>query len=289
MELIVNKTIDIQHNMIAVQSNIQDKLKKWDLVVIESNVLHAKKDIAQINKDKKSFSDYCKKFLYEIEVPIKEFKAKQKEIESLYDDAILRLSSQVQKFETIKLEDIAIKIISYKNNMCEEKGIDNKLVSVENLILLSSVNEKGSISKKTIDCISNKIIIVETQILKHKVDIQEKYLKDEKIRLDEIQAERERVETKSIDAIQKGRDIAETKRLNDIEISKNKYNKIVADGVGIKYDSELDTNNNSNSKTDFKVIVMFSINAPSQIPQNAVENKVFNRLTELGLKDFKLI
>ena len=266
MELIVSKKVEIKHNMELIQQHIANTLKKYDVVVTEDTVKDTKVLMSNINKDKKDFADKCKMFIAEIEAPIKEFKLNKKSIEDIFDDARFRLAVQVVKFETIKLDEISKVIIQTKVDMCENKGIDQSKVSVEDLIKLSSVTSTGKANKATITAIDNRILRVEAQILKQQAESIEKAIRYEKIRFDAINQERERFERHPIDDIVRQRTISEQA---PVETAKDDQQVI-----------------DTNSKKIFKVLVEFSVCAPQHILQSAVENKVSSRLNDLGIKDF---
>ena len=286
MELIVSKKVEIKHNMELIQQHIANTLKKYDVVVTEDTVKDTKVLMSNINKDKKDFADKCKMFIAEIEAPIKEFKLNKKSIEDIFDDARFRLAVQVVKFETIKLDEISKVIIQTKVDMCENKGIDQSKVSVEDLIKLSSVTSTGKANKATITAIESRILIIESMIIKQEQDAKEKALRDEAIRLEAIQQERDRVEQKRLDDIAKAdakvkydlaKGFAEAKTEaapKTVEVKKEVISDI----------EQLDIS--EDSKKIFKVLVEFSVYAPQHILQSAVENKVSSRLNDLGIKDF---
>ena len=275
MKLIVNKKIEISHNMESILQSYQDMLKKYDVVVTEDTVKDTKVLMASINKDKKDFTDKCKLVLSEIEAPIKEFKLKKKEIESLFDESRLRLSSQVQNFEILKLEQISDCIIKTKVDMCNEKGIDQSLVSVEDLIKLSAVTTTNKPTKATITAIENKILVAESIIIKQQQEIKEKALRDEQIRLDAIQQERERVEQKRLADIERSRIESEKEQEKIVDI-------VVTNSV--KEPVSIDNDN-----TIHKILIELDVTAPSKIPTSEVLNKTYILLKKLGLTDFRVI
>jgi hypothetical protein len=156
MELVVKKTVEIQHNTQSVKAEIEKQLKQYDVVVTDDTVKDTKKLMADINKNKQAFSDACKNYLADIEAPVKAFKSEKKEVEGLFIDARLRLSSQVDKFESKKLDEISNIVINAKNVMCNEKGINPDSVSVEDLIKLSAITTTNKLAKTTITAIENK-------------------------------------------------------------------------------------------------------------------------------------
>ena len=281
MKLIVNKKIEISHNMESILQSYQDMLKKYDVVVTEDTVKDTKVLMANINKDKKDFTDKCKLVLSEIEAPIKEFKLKKKEIESLFDESRLRLSSQVQNFEILKLDQISDCIIKTKVDMCNEKGIDQSLVSVEDLIKLSAVTTTNKPTKATITAIENKISVAESIIIKQQQEIKEKALRDEQIRLEAIQQERERVEKKRLADIERSR--IESEKEQEQEQEKAKVVDTVVTNL-FKGPVSID-----NGNTIHKFIIELDVAAPSTIVRNQVHEMTYKSLTKLGLTDFRIV
>lgn len=192
-ELSVTHKFDLVSNMAEVKEAIAETIKKYDVVVTEDGIADAKELMAQFNKDKKEFSSTCKKFIDAISEPITEFKAQQKEIEKMYDDGRAKIADQVAKFESKKLEIIAVLVRAYRNTNCESKSISIEAVSVEDLIMLSAVssNSKGySLTKKTTDAIDQRIQAVENEILKARLEAEEKAKRDREI-ADQARAEAE--------------------------------------------------------------------------------------------------
>lgn len=261
MELVVKNTVEIQHNMQSVKTEIQNQLKQYDIVVTDDTVKDTKKLMADINKNKQAFSDACKKYLTEIEAPVKAFKSEQKEVESLFVDARLRLSSQVDKFESKKLDEIADIVINTKNVMCNEKGINQDRVSVEDLIKLSAFTTTNKLAKTTLTAIENKILLVEDEILREKQAEQDRETEKERIRQEAIQQERLRVEQEREKKLKK--EVVE-------EVNQLEPEPVIQD----------------DGKTLHKVVVEFSVTAPSHIPYEAIKNKVSEKLSSFGLKEF---
>jgi hypothetical protein len=280
MKLEVQKKVEISHNMEDLLIEIKNTLQKYDVVINEDTLKDTKILMASINKDKQEFADACKIYLLEIEAPIKAFKIKKKEIEDLFIDARLRLSSQVDKYEVIKLDEISDTIINTKNNMCNEKGIDTSKVSVEELIKLSAVTTTGKASKATITIIENKILIVEAEIAKQEAATKEKMMRDEQIRIDAIQKERERVEKNRLDNIE----LVEQKVKQDLA-------EVLTESQGVKKPITPPVQEetiNENGKKVFKVLIEFSVTAPSHLLHNSVCNTVYKGLMDLGLKKIKI-
>lgn len=183
-DLVVTHKFDLKSNMEEVKASIAAAIAKYDVVVSEDRLTEAKELMATFNKDKKAFTDKCKEFLGIIAAPIDDFKAKQKEIEKLYDDGRAKIADQVAKFEAKKLIEIEGVLEAYKNEVCEAKQINPESVVVKDLVQLSAVNTNKtgySIAKKTAETIDARIQAVELQILKAKQEEAEKAAREREI------------------------------------------------------------------------------------------------------------
>lgn len=201
-ELIVTHKINIKSNMAELKAVIAEQIAKYDVVVTEDRIGEAKDLMAQFNKDKKAFTDKCKEFLGEVSKPIDAFKAEQKAIEAMYDDGRQKIADQVAKFEAKKLEIIKGLLETHRDLQCEAREIDPSSITITDLIKLTAVNVNKNgytVAKATADVIEQRIQAVENQILKAKLEAEEKAKRDreiaEKARLEaEAKAQREKEE-----------------------------------------------------------------------------------------------
>lgn len=119
-----------------------------------------------------------------ISEPITTFKSQQNEIEAMFDDGRTKIANQVKKFEANKLEIIGVLVRAYRNMNCQSRSINIDAVSVEDLVMLSAVstNKNGhSLTKKTTDSIDARIQLVENEILKARLEAEEKAKRDREI------------------------------------------------------------------------------------------------------------
>lgn len=183
-ELIVTHKFDLVSNMDDVKASIAETIAKYDVVVVEDRLGEAKELMATFNKDKKEFSATCKKFIDTISEPITQFKVSQKEIEKMYDNGRAKISDQVTKFEATKLDEIKHLILSYNFDECIARGINKDSVSLLDLVMLSAVstNKTGyTLTKKTTDAIDQRIQAIENEILKARLEAEEKAKRDREI------------------------------------------------------------------------------------------------------------
>lgn len=94
--------------------------KYMGLVVTEEAVADAKKDMAELNKAKKSIDDARKEAVRRVSEPIRAFEAQIKEVCAIFDRAYQGLSQQVKAFEDAQREakrkDVAGLIIEANMN-----------------------------------------------------------------------------------------------------------------------------------------------------------------------------
>jgi hypothetical protein len=214
MELTVKHNVTINDNMSELKAHIQQEIdNKYNVVVTQDTVKESKTLMADINKDKKSFADKCKEFLVIVEEPIKEFKAKQKEITGLYDSAYVAVKQQVSSFEVERLQLAKVALNDYLNALCAEKDINPESISINDLIILTAITPKGSIASASKEKINNRVASVEAEILRAKLaaeeeakrnrEIADQARKEEqeqaRIREQEMQAKFERDKQQAID------------------------------------------------------------------------------------------
>lgn len=283
MNLIVNKQVEIIHNMAQIKNEIESHLKKYDVIVTDDSVLPTKNLMATINKEKKEFTGLCKSYLDEIEAPIKAFKSDKKDIESLYDDAREKLSSQVDKFESGKLEKIRDILITHKVELCEKSGVPIERISVEDLIKLTAVTATYKPTKAVTDAIQTKISLLEAEIIKQQQAEKERDLEIEKARFEAQQEERLRQERLSIEKEQIIKDealIQARKEFDTRQVLNSRIHVVKAVEPVVV-----------NDKKEFIVTVQFKVITPNKenITQDKVNDVVNKKLLGLCLENFKVV
>jgi len=179
MEILkVDYNFNLESNMETVRNNIVDDIKRYDVIVTDDSVEGAKEFMASINKDKKLFNDTCKEFIDKISDPITKFKTSQKEISELFDTARSNLKIQVFAFDIKKLKVIEQVVKDYRNSVCMEREINPEAINIDDLILLGSVTAGMKVAKKTRDAIEMRIQLVENEILKARLELEEKNRRD---------------------------------------------------------------------------------------------------------------
>ena len=182
-QLVITHKLDIKSNMDQLAENIKKDInEKYNLVITDDNLPETKKLMAQINKEKTEFKTKYKEFKNLILEPLNPLDAKASEIEKYFDDARTALDNQVKKFEAGKLAKAKEVCIEYAMEQCELKEIDFNSVTISDLFnKLGSVTAAGKISGTAKSEIDNRIALIENQILKAKLEAEEKLKRDREI------------------------------------------------------------------------------------------------------------
>ncbi len=286
-ELIVSQTNSvIEHNLDAVELSIKNHIKKYDFVVNEDNVKDTKKTMAYINKDKKSFSDKHKEFVTIAQLPIHVFKERCKKIESIFDDARNRLKVQVDKYEVEKLERIKSVLLEYRNILCDEKSIDRNSIVIDDLVMLSAVTGKNTITPKTKQSIEQRVASIENEILKAKLEA------DEKAKLDRKIAEQARLEAEER---AKQREIEQAKQYEiekqkAVEEARKQALKETITESAPAYQAYDEKSKEpvitDDGKRIFNILISLDAKLPENVPEEAVKKYIIDKL---GVDFSKLI
>lgn len=182
-KLIITHKLDIQSNMEELATKIQTDIKeKYSLTVTDETVTDTKKVMAEINKEKDEFKKKYKEFKNLVLEPFAPLDTKAKEIEGYFDTARTALDAQVKKFEEVKREQAKTACTEYTKEQCELKGINFEAITISDLFnKLGSVTEKGNISGTAKKEIDQRIAIVENEVLKAKLEAEEKAKRDREI------------------------------------------------------------------------------------------------------------
>ena len=194
----ISHKLDISSNMEQLAISMKKDIdEKYNLVVTEDSLSETKKLMAEINKEKTEFKTTYKGFKDKVLEPLTILDKKAKEIEGYFDDARTALKNQVDKYEATKLEQAKKVCIEYTMQQCEEKNINFDSIVINDLFTkLGSVTATGNISGPAKTEIDTRIQKVENEILKAKLEAEEKLKRDreiaEKARLEAENRARER-------------------------------------------------------------------------------------------------
>lgn len=295
MQLIINHNLDINSNMEQLAIKIKsDIAERYDVVVTEDTVTESKKLMAEINKEKTAFKTTYKSFKEKVFEPFKPLDEKAKEIESYFDEARTAVEQQVKKFEAKKLEQAKEACINYVMEQTETKGIDFQAVNINDLFLqLGSVTATGNISAKAKGEIDNRIQKVENEILKAKLEAEEKAKRDREI------AEKARLEAEERARVREAELIAKAEREKAEAVEKAKEEaireagretveqKLKDKGIEVK-EEPAPVEKTEDGKTVYRIAFVFEVKAKAGADVNVVADKVRDMmLSEQGLKSLK--
>lgn len=288
MELSVTHNLSMNDNMEELKTHLKSEINhKYNIVVTRDTVAESKKLMANINKDKKSFNDKCKSFLSEIISPVNEFKSKQKDISTMYDNAYFLVQSQVKSFESGRLELAKLCLDNYRDSVCEEKGINPKSINIDSLVLLGSITAKGELSGTAKSKVDQMILAVEAEVLRAKLEAEEKAKRDREI------AEKSRIE-----AEEKAKQQAiEAAKLAEIEKQKavdNAIKETISSRKHVPYAPDPDFKPATkeikkpviadDGKRIFTIISSFEVKAKSNIDIKKIENHFIKITSDIGLE-----
>jgi len=182
----INKQVTIyvgnlQEQLAEVKNDIKKEVAKYSIAVTDENYQEAKKFMANINKEKSEFNAKCKGFLEAVMQPLEVFKEAQKEIIAIYEQARSDIKEQVDIFDNER-KKIAREVLSeYLQKVCDEKELNSELITIDDLIMLTSITSTNTIAKKAKEAIDNRVALVENEILKTKIEEKEKAERERKI------------------------------------------------------------------------------------------------------------
>ena len=308
-ELTVNHVFDLTTNMNEVKASIAETIAQYDIVIQEDQISEAKELMATFNKEKKDFSQTCKKFVDTISAPITEFKAQQKEIEAMFDTGRSRIANQVEKFEATKLKEIENIVIMYRDIVCDEKEIGKSAVVVNDLIMLSAVStsSKGmTLTKKTKEAIDLRAQMVENERLKARLEAEEKAKRDreiaDKARLEAEEKARQReaeliakaerdkaeaiikAEREKAEAVERAKQ-DEIKKLQDAEYRKSCEERKQVIEEAPPHQPHI----TEDGRRVFVVMARFDVLAPSNTEPDKIKSALEKKLTEAGITTLKSI
>ncbi|OPA77362.1 hypothetical protein BFG04_04510 [Campylobacter pinnipediorum subsp. pinnipediorum] len=168
-------------NFENIKQEVQNEVNKYSINVTEDNIPEAKKVMANFNKVKKEIDIKYKEFIDRFSIPINQLKDEKKQIALIIDNGRQSIADNVADFENKKLEVIKQTVQAYINTQCQEKSINTELINVYEFVKLTAVTPSGSIAKTTKEAIDNKIAIIENEILKAKLEAEEKARRDREI------------------------------------------------------------------------------------------------------------
>lgn len=182
MELIVKyQATELVTNFEDVKNEVIKQVEKYSIDVTDENLKEAKQVMADLNKVKAGISDKYKQYIDSISQPINQLKTEKKELEAIITNGRQKIADEVANYENKKLEVISETINAYKVVICKEKNIEHNAVTIDDLVKLSAVTTNGSLAKATKEAVDLRVQAVENEILKAKLEAEEKAKRDKEI------------------------------------------------------------------------------------------------------------
>ena len=171
---VIESQVQLKTNMAELKNQIRQEIdNKYNVVVTQDTVKESKKLMADINKDKAAFNKACKQVIDDLSFPINEFKKEQKNITAMFDEAYQSVKKQVANFEAERLKVVEQAVRDYTEAACAEKDISSESITTSDLVILSSITAKGSLTAAARSKIDNRIAAVEADVLRKKLEAEE--------------------------------------------------------------------------------------------------------------------
>lgn len=180
MELIISYEASTADNQILktnfddIKAEVVSQVEKYSIEVTEDNIPEAKKVMANFNKVKTEIGEKYKFYIDKLSAPINQLKTEKKEIESIITDGRQKIADGVAEFESKRLDEISQKISAYVKSVCDEKQLNFERINTSDLIKLSAVTPAGSLAKTTKETIDARVQALENEILKARLEAEEK-------------------------------------------------------------------------------------------------------------------
>lgn len=201
MELQVTYTANggkqvLKTNFDDVKEFVKTELKKYEMEVTEETVKEAKDVMAKLNKVKGEVGETYKLYIDDLSSPINQLKNEKKELEAIITQGRQDIADQVSKFEQKRLDEIRLIIMECRDEICQSKFISPTAVTIDDLVKLTAITSSKTVSKATREAIEARVQQVENEMLRAKIEAEEKAKRDreiaEKARLEAEERARER-------------------------------------------------------------------------------------------------
>ncbi|MEA2028034.1 MAG: DUF1351 domain-containing protein, partial [Campylobacterota bacterium] len=159
----------INGNFEEIKIELQNQLKKFDLIVDEDSVKTAKSMATQINKMSKTIENIRKEEVTKLYIPIKKFEEKAKELTSLCQSSRQKLLSQVKVFEDKQREECKhlLRLELEASYLKYEIKKEFQSVEIDDLAIISNLNKSG-LAKKAWTQIDERVF--EAKKFQEKID-----------------------------------------------------------------------------------------------------------------------
>ena len=289
MNLLVEyKDNKVLTNFEDLKIEVQKEVEKYSVEVTEENIPEAKKVMANMNKVKGELSSKYKHHIDIYSQPINQLKFEKKELEAIISQGRQKIADSVATFEVKKLEIAKEEILKYLDGCCKEKDINVDAIQVLDLVKLSSITAKGTLTKTTKEQIDNRISLLENEILKARLEAEEKAKRDrdiaDKAREEERERSFEREKQRSAQAeIDKQKAVEEAK----VEVRKEVIEKKIPENVVVI--EKVKPKEADDGKMIYTVVATFEVKATKGIAEEKIINALESKMVAAGITTCKEI
>lgn len=289
MELIVSYEAQTADNQ-SLKTNFEDiktqviaQVEKYSIEVTEENIPEAKKVMANFNKVKAEIGERYKFYIDKLSAPINQLKDEKKSIEGIIADGRQKIADGVAGFEKAKLEEIEAKVKEYINSLCAEKEINPGLINSGEFVKLTAVTSAGSLAKTTKEAIEAKVGLIENEILKAKLEAEEKAKRDREIaeqakREAEERAAKEKAELEAKAEREKAELLAKAEKEKAEAIERAK-------AEAVREEPKQAPEMTDDGKAIYTIRATFKVRANANAPHDKLTEKINEMLVKAGINN----
>jgi len=185
MKLIEYKQSELKTNFEDVKDAVKGEVNRYaSMEVTEEKVPEAKKTMANLNKVKTKVSSQYKEYIEKLSAPINQLKSEKKELENIITESRESIKAKVAEFEAKRLKIAEMAIDEYLDFLLDNVKnikINKEIIQTKDLIKLTAITPSGSLAKATRDAIDNRVSLAENELLKAKIEAEEKAKRDREI------------------------------------------------------------------------------------------------------------
>lgn len=276
MELQVTYTANggkqvLKTNFDDVKEFVKTELKKYEMEVTEETVKEAKDVMAKLNKVKGEVGETYNRYIDDLSSPINQLKSEKKELDVIITQGRQNIADQVSRFEQKRLDEIKLIIMECRDEICQNKFISPTAVTIDDLVKLTAITSSKTVAKATREAIEARGQQVENEMLRAKIEAEEKAKRDreiaEKARLEAEERAREReAQMQARFEREKAEALAKAKQEAKNAQPKKEAPKQAEDGSMI-----------------YTVVATFEINAAKGIPHEKIVNKLDSIFGKAGI------
>jgi len=308
------------------KAKLEKELKKYDVVVTLDTLKDSKAMTTTLNKRAAEIDVQRKEAVYNVSEPIRAFEAEMKTLHKMCKDGREKILTQVNVFENETRTTIRKKLVDLLQAQYEHHEVDEefKTASIDDLVILSNLTGKGSLTAKTVAEVTNRVN-ADKQV-QFKVEMRLVYLENKCYKAgltspltevhisrflrspdDEyeaqlqslIEVELERQKATEEAAVKKAATVAKAvvdHHTKAVEAS-TEFQKPACDSEQEMFPHENKSDENESKLTEaapsgtigYIVTTTFELAVPAHVPVEAIENKVRKTLDGAGFTTLKTI